>query len=82
MYKQMSEMMYYYIIKAEMVFLRIYKVDPFQLIKNISLLDLNTYLKTLQTEDEKEKKKFGGSKHVMQCLKGVNDYLNLMFYKK
>ena len=31
---------------------------------------------------EKEKKKFGGSKHVMQCLKGVNDYLNLMFYKK
>jgi len=29
MYKQMSEMMYYYIIKAEMIFLRLYKVDPF-----------------------------------------------------
>lgn len=43
---------------------------------------MNTYLKMMQTEDEKEKKKFGGNKHIMQCLKGVNDYLNVMFYKK
>ena len=54
MYKEMSEMMYYYILKAEMVFLRQYKINPFDVIKGMSLLDLNTYLKTLQTEEEKE----------------------------
>lgn len=82
MYKEMSEMMYYYILKAEMVFLRQYKINPFDVIKGMSLLDLNTYLKTLQTEEEKERKKYSGSNKMMQCLKGVSDYLNLMFYKK
>ena len=51
MYKEMSEMMYYYILKAEMVFLRQYKINP--------------YLKTLQTEEEKERKKYGGSNKMM-----------------
>ena len=65
MYKEMSEMMYYYILKAEMVVLRQYKINPFDVIKGMSLLDLNTYLKTLQTEEEKERKKYGGSNKMM-----------------
>ena len=31
MFKDMAEMIYGYIIKAEMVFLRMYKVNPFEI---------------------------------------------------
>ena len=31
MCQEMAEMVYYYIIKAEMVFLRLYKVNPFEI---------------------------------------------------
>ena len=37
-------MIYGYIVKAELVFLRMYKVNPFEIMNHISLLDLNTYM--------------------------------------
>ena len=81
MYNQMAEMMYWYIIKAETMFIRMYKLDTFEFDKGMSLLDLNTYITNMRKEAENENKG-NGQKHVMQCLKSVSDYLNMMFYMK
>ena len=81
MYKEMSEMIYYYIIKAEMVFLRLYKVNPLELMRGMSLLDLNAYMSMIEKEESKEHESMKKSK-IMECLKGISDYLNVMFYKK
>jgi len=40
-------MIYYYIIKCEMYLLRYYKINPFDVMSKISMLDLNTYMKTI-----------------------------------
>lgn len=42
-----AEMIYGYIIKAEMVFLRLYKVNPFDIMSQITLLDLHMYMNTI-----------------------------------
>lgn len=81
MYKEMSEMMYYYILKAEMVFLRLYKTNPLEIMKSMALLDLNTYMTMIEKEEKKEHDSMKKSK-IMECLKGISDYLNVMFYKK
>lgn len=74
-------MVYIYIMKAELIFLRIYKVDPFQIMEHLSILDLNTYIVAIEREEKKEHDSMKKSK-IMQCLKGISDYLNVMFYKK
>lgn len=81
MYKEMSEMIYYYIIKAEMVFLRLYKVNPLDMMRSMSLLDLNAYMMLIEKEEKKEHENMKKSR-IMECLKGISDYLNVMFYKK
>ena len=40
MFKEISQMLYGYILKAEMLFLRYYKVNPWEVMKDISLIDL------------------------------------------
>ena len=47
----------------------------------MTLLDLNTYMTSIEREEKKEHDSMKKSK-IMECLKGVSDYLNLMFYKK
>ena len=47
-------MLYFYIIKAEMVFLRIYKTNPLDLMRQMTLLDLSMYLDQIQTEEKKD----------------------------
>lgn len=74
-------MIYGYIVKAELVLLRMYKVNPFEIMKSISLLDLNTYMNAIQQEEKKQHDSMSKAK-IMECLKGVSDYLNIMFYKK
>jgi len=74
-------MIYGYIIKAELVFLRMYKVDPFDIMSHISLLDLNTYMNAIQSEEKKQRDGMAKAK-IMDCLKGISDYLNILFYKK
>ena len=81
MFQEMAEMIYGYIIKAEMVFLRLYKVNPFEIMNQISLIDLNTYMSVIQNDEKKEHDSMKKEK-IMECLKAVSDYLNVMFYKK
>lgn len=81
MWQDTAEMMYGYILKAEMIFLRLYKVNPFEIMNNITLLDLNTYMTMIEKEEKKEHDSMRKSK-IMDCLKAISDYLNVMFYKK
>ena len=47
-------MMYFYIIKAEMVFLRLYKTNPLDLMRQMTLLDLNMYITQINNEEKKD----------------------------
>ena len=49
--------------------------------EHLSILDLNTYIVAIEREEKKEHDIMKKSK-IMQCLKGISDYLNVMFYKK
>lgn len=82
MYQEMSKMMYFYIIKAEMVFLRLYKTNPLDLMKEMTILDLNMYLTQIQAEEKREQNSMKSNNHIMECLRGVNEYLNMIFYRK
>ena len=81
MLQELAEHLYLYIISAEMVFLRFFKVNPFQMMNNMSMLDLDMYLKRIQYEEEQERNRTK-KKDIMQCLKHVCDYLNVIFHKK
>ena len=74
-------MMYHYIIEAELVFLRYFKVNPFEIMKDISLIDLQVYMKLLEEKMKKDQDQFK-NKDVTKALKAVCDYLNLIFYKE
>ena len=81
MFNDVAQMIYGYIVKAELVFLRLYKVNPFEIMSQISLLDLNTYMNVIQQEEKKQHESMNKTK-IMDCLKAISDYLNIMFYKK
>ena len=74
-------MLYGYIIQAEMLFLRYYKVNPFEIMKDITLLDLQTYVQQIEKQEKKEQESFK-KKDIMTALKKVNEILNFIFYKK
>ena len=64
-----------------MLFLRYYKVNPFEIMKDISLLDLQTYIQQIEKYEKKEKDNFK-KKELMTVLKHICDMLNIIFYKK
>ena len=74
-------MLYGYILKAEMLFLRYYKVNPWEVMKDISLIDLQVYIKQIEKEEKKEQESFK-KKDLMTALKKINDIQNFIFYKK
>lgn len=81
MFEQVSAMLYAYIVKCEVFILRQYKVSPFDFMRSISLLDLQTYMKAIQ---EEEKKEYDGvkKKDVMTALRHVNEVLDFVFHSK
>ena len=81
MWQETAKMIYGYILKAELIFLRLYKVNPFDIMKDITLLDLNTYMIMIEKEEKKEHDSMKKNK-IMDCLKAISEYLNVMFYKK
>lgn len=81
MFQEMAGLIYLFIMNAEMVFLRLYKTNPFDIMDKITLIDLKTYIQKIEIEEKKEHESMNKSK-IMDCLRGVCDYLNLMFYKK
>lgn len=81
MFKEISFSLYGVILNAEVLFLRYYKVNPFEIMKDISLLDLQTYIKKIEEEEKKESKKIN-KKDFITALKQISELLNYMFYKK
>lgn len=77
----MAYMIYGFIMKAELLFLRFYKVNPFDIMEQITLVDLNAYVNEIQEAEKKERESIKNSK-LVECLRNINDYLNVMFYKK
>ena len=61
--------------------LPIYKVDPFQIMKGIPLVDLQVYIKMIEKAEKKERDSFK-KKDLMTALKQICEILNYMFYKK
>lgn len=81
MFKELSEQLYGYIVSAEMAFLEIYKVNPWEIMKNMPLSDLQFYMKRIE-EEQKTKQKNFKKKDIMEILKHVNEVLTWMFHKK
>jgi hypothetical protein len=81
MLDQVTQILYGYILQAEMLFLRYYKVDPFQIMKGIPLVDLQVYVKQIEEAEKKERESFK-KKDLMTALRQICEILNYMFYKK
>lgn len=81
MWNDMAQLIYAYIIKVELIFIRLYKINPIDTMNHMSVLDLHTYITSIM-EAEKKERNSTNNKHIMECLKGVSDYLNFMFYNK
>lgn len=81
MFKELSEQLYGYIVSAEMAILDIYKVNPWEIMKNMTLNDLWFYMKRIEDDQKTKKEKFK-KKDIMEILKHVNDVLTWMFHKK
>ena len=81
MYDQMCQVLYGYILQAEVLFMRYYKVDPFQIMKGIPLVDLQVYIKMIEKAEKKERDSFK-KKDLMTALRQICESLNYMFYKK
>lgn len=81
MLQELAQHTYLYIMSAEMLLWRFFKINPFEMLANMPMLDLDAYLKRLQYEEEQERKNRRDS-DIMKCLHGISDYLNVMFYKK
>lgn len=54
MFEEVCGIMYKYIIQTEFLFLQKFKLNPFQIMKDITLLDLTSYIKMLEEKIKKE----------------------------
>ena len=54
MFEEVCAIMYKYIMQAEFLFLQKFKLNPFELMKDITTLDLISYIKLLEEKIKKE----------------------------
>lgn len=81
MYKEISAMLYGYILEAELLFLRYYKVNPYEMMKDMSLIDLQYLIKKIEKAEKKDHSKFKKT-DIMTALRQICEILNYVFYKK
>lgn len=81
MFEQVSAMLLAYIMKCEVFLMRQYKVNPFELMRGMSLLDLQSYMKMIE---EEEKKEYEGmkKKDIMTALRHIHEILCYVFHTK
>ena len=70
-------MMYTYIIEAEFIFLQKFKLHPFSMMRDMTLLDLVTYLKLLDEKIKKEQDSIN-KKDMEKALVQLRDILIFM----
>lgn len=54
MFGEVSSAMYRYIVEAEFLFLRYFKMNPFEVMDKITLLDLVSYMQILERKNKRE----------------------------
>ena len=81
MFREISQQLYGYILNAEMILLDIYKVNPWQIVGEMPLVDLQLYMKKIEDSWKKKKDNFK-KKDMIEVLKHINDVLTWIFHKK
>ena len=81
MFREISQQLYGYILNAEMILLDIYKVNPWQIVGEMPLVDFQLYMKKIENSWKKKKDNFK-KKDMMEALKHINDVLTWIFHKK
>lgn len=79
MFTQLSKSIYLYILEVEnMIFMR-YKINPFEMEKSMTLLDLQSFIIHLseKIEEDNKKQNQNGNK-LMKSLVAIRDILNYM----
>lgn len=77
MFGEVCMMMYKYIIEAEFIFLQKFKLNPFSMMRDMTLLDLVTYLKLLDEKIKKEQDSIN-KKDMEKALVQLRDILIFM----
>lgn len=79
MFLQLSKSMYMYILEVEMMIFMRYKINPYEMEKRMTILDLQSFVTTLSNkieEDAKNQNKDGNK--LMKALIAIRDILNYM----
>ncbi len=74
---EVSALMYRYIIEAEFLFLQKFKLNPFELMKCITLTDLVSYIQILEQKIKKEDESIN-KKDFEKSLVALRDILIFM----
>lgn len=77
-FESVARGMYNQIIELELQFLMRYKLNPFELFANITLLDLETYVARLSQKLEEEDKQRNKNNNFAKSLVALRDILNYM----
>lgn len=59
------------------MFLRFYKIDPFTMLQNMTVIDLQSLVQGIESQNRKEKENKQGDK-LMKSLVAIRDILNYM----
>lgn len=77
-FEAVSKGMYNQIIEIELQFLLRYKLNPFELFSNMTLLDLESYMTRLSMKLEEEEKDKSKQSNFAKSLVALRDLLNYM----
>ena len=77
-FEEVSKSLYNYIIELEITFLMKYKLNPFDLLGNVTLLDLESYMQRVDRRLKDEEKSPGRGKDLGRSLAAIRDILNCM----
>ena len=77
MFGEVSEMMYRYIIEAEFLFLQKFKLNPFEIMRDITFTDLVAYIGILEAKVKKEQESIQ-KKDLEKALVSLRDILIFM----
>lgn len=81
MYHDICQSLYGYIMEVEMFFLTHYKLNPFEVLRNLTLLDLDIYMKKIEKIESQQQESIKKA-DIMKSLYQINQILSMMFYKK
>lgn len=78
MIHELDKSYFQYIVECELMLWMRYHLDPYSMLSNISILDLEFYIKTLSIRIEDENRENTGKNKLLDQLVFLRDYLNSM----